>query len=264
MEIDIIKPKPKSKSKKVDFDKIAKYMPPRPDDPNIVYDPSMKKMMIEAALNEMENEKRRKEEAKRWAEEQRRMKEYEEKQREYRKLQLERIANLPNQQFEIFASGQRFQCSCCHIGLNFEAFCPNTRCPNETAISTEPLMMRISEELSESIRLDEPTRARLDEIRRPDEKTYQDIVNRLLDNSEAKPVIPLLLEPTDYIFKPLISCWGLFMSLSEYPCHFAIRPELNSTDLHFLQYHPIAWNLRFLYSAERFSRSLSDMNLPSR
>jgi hypothetical protein len=170
------------KGKKIDYDKIQKYMPPRPNDPNIVYDPSMHKMMVEAALNEMENEKRRKEEAKRWADEQRRMKEYEEKQREYRKQQLEYMKNLPKTQFEMFASGKRFTCSSCHIPLNFEAFCPNTRCEIQTAISTEPLMMKISEELSTRIILDESTRKRLDEIRRPEEQMYQDIVNRLLDN----------------------------------------------------------------------------------
>jgi hypothetical protein len=71
------------------------------------------------------------------------MEEYEKKQAEYRKLQLERIANLPDQQFRIFVSGERFQCSYCHIPLNFEAFCPNRHCEAQTAISTEPLMMRI-------------------------------------------------------------------------------------------------------------------------
>jgi hypothetical protein len=114
------------------------------------------------------------------------MEAYEEKQRAYRKLQLERISKLPETQFEIFSSGQRFQCSCCHIPLNFEAFCPNTRCPAETAISTEPLMMKISEELSTSIRLDQSTRDRLDEIRRPDDKMYQDVINRVIDIANTK------------------------------------------------------------------------------
>jgi hypothetical protein len=181
--------KPKSKSKKIDFDKLAKYMPERPNDPNIVYDPSMNKMMIEAAFNQMENEKRAKLWEKEREENRKAMEERDKRDRERRKQQLEYMKNLPESQFQIFASGQRFQCSCCHIGLNFEAFCPNTRCPNETAISTEPLMERISDELIASARLDEPTRKRLEEFIRPDEDgkvSYQDLINRVIDIAKTK------------------------------------------------------------------------------
>jgi hypothetical protein len=175
-------------------------MLPKPDDPNIILseDPKTIESLLIREFNMKENEKRARLEAKRQEEARRRMEAYEEKQREYRKLQLERISKLPEQQFEIFASGQRFQCSYCHIPLNFEAFCPNSRCPVETVISIEPLMMRLSEELSTSIRLDQSTRDRLDQIRTPDDKTYQDGVNRViyianqtktkaLEATEAKP-----------------------------------------------------------------------------
>jgi predicted transcriptional regulator len=41
--------------------------------------------------------------------------------------------------------------------------------------------MRLSEELSTSIRLDQSTRDRLDQICTPDDKTYHDGVNRVID-----------------------------------------------------------------------------------
>jgi hypothetical protein len=141
-----------------------KYLPPKPDDPNIILseDPKTIEFMLIRQGNIKANEQRAKDYAKKLEENHQAMEAREKQEREYKKLQLERIANLPEQQFEIFASGQRFKCSYCHIPLNFEAFCPNRHCEAQTAISTEPLMMHISEELSESIRLDEPARARLD------------------------------------------------------------------------------------------------------
>jgi hypothetical protein len=187
LQSDYNKPKQKVKAKKVtSID--PKYLPPKPDDPNIILseDPKTIEFMLIRQANMKANEQRAKDYAKKLEENRQAMEEYEKKQREYKKLQLERIAKLPGQQFEIFASGQRFTCSYCHIPLNFEAFCPNRTCQAQTEISTEPLMMRISQELSTSIRLDEPTRARLDKIRRPEDKTYQDIINRLLDNYNNK------------------------------------------------------------------------------
>lgn len=159
MQSDYNKPKQKVKAKKVtSID--PKYLPPKPDDPNIILseDPKTIEFMLIRQANIKANEQRAKDYAKKLEENRQAMEAREKQEREYRKLQLERIANLPQQQFEIFAWGQRFQCSYCHIPMNFEAFCPNTRCEAQTAISTEPLMMKISEELSESIRLDEPAR----------------------------------------------------------------------------------------------------------
>jgi hypothetical protein len=177
-----------SKSKKItSID--PKYMPPRPVGPDgkeIPWDdsPQTRQYLLQYEANAKENERRAKEYAKKREEDRKAMEEYEEKQREYRKLQLERIANLPEEQFQLFASGQRFQCSYCHIPLNFEAFCPNRRCEAQTAISTEPLMMRISEELVATTRLDQPTRDRLEKFMKPDDEgkiTYQDLINRVLD-----------------------------------------------------------------------------------
>jgi hypothetical protein len=125
LQSDYNKPKQKVKAKKVtSID--PKYLPPKPDDPNIILseDPKTIEFMLIRQANIKANEQRAKDYAKKLEA----MEQREKQEREYRKLQLERIANLPEQQFQIFASGQRFQCSYCHIPLNFEAFCPNRTC----------------------------------------------------------------------------------------------------------------------------------------
>ena len=108
------------------------------------------------------------------------MEAYEKKQAEYRKLQLERIAKLPEQQYEIVASGQSFKCNYCHQPRGTWSLCSNQTCPDESWISMQPLMSFVSQN---TIRLDEQTRNRLDERAMPDDKTYQDVINPLLDNS---------------------------------------------------------------------------------
>jgi hypothetical protein len=132
LQSDYNKPKQKVKAKKVtSID--PKYLPPKPDDPNIILseDPKTIEFMLIRQANIKANEQRAKDYAKKLEA----MEQREKQEREYRKLQLERIANLPEQQFQIFASGQRFQCSYCHIPLNFEAFCPNRTCQAQTEIS---------------------------------------------------------------------------------------------------------------------------------
>jgi hypothetical protein len=97
LQSDYNKPKPK-------------YLPPKPDDPNIILseDPKTIEFMLIRQANIKANEQRAKDYAKKLEENRQAMEAREKQEREYKKLQLERIANLPNQQFEIFASGQRF------------------------------------------------------------------------------------------------------------------------------------------------------------
>jgi hypothetical protein len=102
----------KSKSKKI-TDIPLKYMPPKPIGPDgkeipFAENPQTIAYILRYAENARQREKDAKLEAKRQEEKRQAMEEYEEKQRAYRKLQLERISKLPETQFEIFSSGQRF------------------------------------------------------------------------------------------------------------------------------------------------------------
>jgi hypothetical protein len=188
--------KEKEKGTKVDFDKISKYLPPRPDDPNIVYDESMIKMMVERAFNEEQNERRRKKELKGQEEEHRRMEEFEKQQEERRKQKLEAVKNKPEAQFQMFVSGERYRCSGCNTYLYYEAMCRNRHCLVDRGIDIEPLMARLrdeitrlKQELSTGIIVDQQTFKMLNEFGMPDE-LYSDVIKRLVHIAKAAEATP--------------------------------------------------------------------------
>ena len=172
-----------------------KYWPKRekeigPDGKEIIIiqeeSPQFFASVLETANNMRNNEEKEKLEAKREEEEQKRMREYEEKQRKERERLQEYYRNLPEQQLQMFLSGERPRCGHCRILQTAEFLGHAANCPYYRIIGgqdIEPGMQLLKKEYSKSkiIRLDEQTHNRLVEFAKPDEDPM-DLINRLLDS----------------------------------------------------------------------------------
>jgi hypothetical protein len=201
LELQLLEDKIKSRSKsksKFNSEKITgidpKYLPPRPTDRDgkeLPYsdDPETTKWLREYAANAKiaaeEYEHRRKEQE----EEQRKLQEYEKRQREQAERTRESNRKRPEQQYQMFLSGQRPKCGCgCMGSLYYEMFTRNSTCKRTTGLDIEPLMDRLRNEIIASRMtakgLDEEAYNMLYEFAQPGE-TYSDVIKRLFHRLAA-------------------------------------------------------------------------------
>jgi hypothetical protein len=186
----------KSKSKEIDWDKLAKYFPPKqigPDSKEIPWpeDPNT----IQWLLNYAENAKQREKEAKLYEkqhqEELRLMEEREKRHREESKQRQELNAKIPSMQAHRLSTGERYKCGGCNTRLFYFACCVNRHCPNPKDKNIESGIAhlvqentQLKQEMSTSPSLDRKTFDRLNDFGK-DGEVYTDMINRLLDIATA-------------------------------------------------------------------------------
>lgn len=177
-----------------------KYWPERekevgPDGKEIITimeeSPAFFASVLDHANNMRNNEEKEKFEAKREEKEQKRMQEYEEQQRKNSERWRQYYRNLPEQQLQMFLSGERPRCGHCRVRQNAEFFGHAANCPYYHIIGgqdIEPGMQLLKEEFRTGKIIKRVTwqRAydRLVEFAIPDE-TWENLMNRLLDIATA-------------------------------------------------------------------------------
>jgi hypothetical protein len=112
-------------------------MPPRDPDRNVIYDDSMAKWRIEAAINARQAALDAPLKAKQRDEEYQKMLQVQEQQRKDRERRQEENRNRPRYQYEMIMAGNRYKCGTCHMPRYYEANCRTRRCENLHAIDME-------------------------------------------------------------------------------------------------------------------------------
>jgi hypothetical protein len=174
-------------SKKIDFDKLATYLPPR-DDPDVTYDESLQTAIIERALNAEIAEHQHKLDEEKHAADQQKMIEFEQRRKEQESQHRKVKKKTAEQLLELLLSGHRDRCNCgCHGRLYLEANTRTSSCQRSRGVDMEDAALLLQQEYSTGkiIRrfLGTSTHDRLVAFAK-NEETYPDVISRLLDDQQ--------------------------------------------------------------------------------